>query len=119
MFAIALHVYLKLLYNRMYTAAPSAEYPSSQHDLRHRHKKCGGKPGDFTRSRNTIIAALILVCALGFGSLGGITFDVLGASVTLSGLAMASIVGIAANAILRVMNMNLKCRGGKRQVPDI
>ena len=55
---------------------------------------------DFTRSRNTIIAALILVCALGFNGLGGITFDVLGASVTLSGLAIASIVGIAANAIL-------------------
>ena len=55
---------------------------------------------DFTRSRNTIIAALILVCALGFNSLGGITFHVLGASVTLSGLAIASIVGIIANAVL-------------------
>ena len=29
---------------------------------------------DFTRSRNTIIAALILVCALGFNSIGGISF---------------------------------------------
>ena len=55
---------------------------------------------DFTRSRNTIIAALILVCALGFNSLGGITFHVLGASFTLSGLAIASIVGIIANAVL-------------------
>lgn len=55
---------------------------------------------DFTRSRNTIIAALILVCALGFNSLGGITFTLLGADITLSGLAIASIVGIAANAIL-------------------
>ncbi len=55
---------------------------------------------DFTRSRNTIIAALILVCALGFNSLGGITFTLFGASVTLSGLAIASIVGIVVNAIL-------------------
>ncbi len=55
---------------------------------------------DFTRSRNTIIAALILVCALGFNSLGGITFTVAGANITLSGLAIASIVGIIANAIL-------------------
>ena len=67
---------------------------------------------DFTRSRNTIIAALILVCALGFNGLGGITFDVLGASVTLSGLAIASIVGIAANAILpgkTTSSRHIKC----------
>lgn len=55
---------------------------------------------DFTKSRNTIIAALILVCALGFNSLGGITFTLFGASITLSGLAIASIVGIIVNAIL-------------------
>ena len=55
---------------------------------------------DFTRSRNTIIAALILVCALGFNSVGGISFTLFGADVTLSGLAIASIVGIVANAVL-------------------
>lgn len=55
---------------------------------------------DFTRSRNTIIAALILVCALGFNSLGGVTFAVFGVDINLSGLAIASIVGIGANAIL-------------------
>jgi len=55
---------------------------------------------DFTKSRNTIIAALILVCALGFNSVGGISFTVAGATITLSGLAIAAIVGIAANAIL-------------------
>ena len=55
---------------------------------------------DFTKSRNTIIAALILVCALGFNSLGGISFTLFGANITLSGLAIASIVGILANAIL-------------------
>ncbi len=55
---------------------------------------------DFTRSRNTIIAALILVCALGFNSIGGISFTVFGATISLSGLAIASIVGIVVNAIL-------------------
>ena len=55
---------------------------------------------DFTRSRNTIIAALIHVCALGFNSLGGVTFAVFGVDINLSGLAIASIVGIGANAIL-------------------
>ena len=55
---------------------------------------------DFTRSRNTIIAALILVCALGFNSIGGISFNLWGATITLSGLAIASIVGIVANAII-------------------
>ena len=55
---------------------------------------------DFTRSRNTIIAALILVCALGFNAAGGITFTIGSVTITLSGLAIASIVGIVANAIL-------------------
>ena len=55
---------------------------------------------DFTQSRNLIIAAVILVSALGFNSTGGITFMVAGASVTLSGLAIAAILGIALNAIL-------------------
>lgn len=55
---------------------------------------------DFTKSRNTIIAALILVCALGFTSVGGISFKVAGATITLSGLAIAAIIGILANAVL-------------------
>ena len=55
---------------------------------------------DFTKSRNTIIAALILVCALGFSATGGIPFQAFGATVTLSGLAIAALVGIIANAIL-------------------
>ncbi|MDD6154579.1 MAG: uracil-xanthine permease family protein [Eubacteriales bacterium] len=53
---------------------------------------------DFTRSRNTIIAALILVCALGFTD--GVTFHIAKFTITLSGLAIASIVGILTNAIL-------------------
>ena len=55
---------------------------------------------DFTRSRNTIIAALILVCALGFNSIGGISFNAFGATISLSGLAIASLVGIIVNAVL-------------------
>ena len=55
---------------------------------------------DFTRSRNTIIAALILVCAQGFNSIGGISFNAFGATISLSGLAIASLVGIIVNAVL-------------------
>ncbi len=55
---------------------------------------------DFTVSRNLIIAAVILVSALGFNAIGGITFTVAGFSITLSGLALAAIAGIALNAIL-------------------
>lgn len=55
---------------------------------------------DFTNSRNLIIAAVILVCALGFDSVGGITFTVAGLAVNLSGLAIAAIAGILLNAIL-------------------
>ena len=53
---------------------------------------------DFTNSRNLIIAAVILVCGLGFS--GGLTFQVAGASITLTSLAIAAIAGIALNAIL-------------------
>ncbi|MDE6260859.1 MAG: uracil-xanthine permease family protein [Oscillospiraceae bacterium] len=53
---------------------------------------------DFTNSRNLIIAAVILVCGLGFS--GGLTFEVGGASITLTSLAIAAIAGILLNAIL-------------------
>lgn len=53
---------------------------------------------DFTNSRNLIIAAVILVCGLGFTN--GITFAVGGASITLTSLAIAAIAGIALNAVL-------------------
>ena len=53
---------------------------------------------DFTKSRNLIIAAVILVCGLGFSS--GITFVVAGTSITLTGLAIAALAGIILNAIL-------------------
>ena len=53
---------------------------------------------DFTNSRNLIIAAVILVCGLGFT--GGLTFQVGGASITLTALAIAAIAGIILNAVL-------------------
>lgn len=53
---------------------------------------------DFTKSRNLVIAAVILVCGLGFSS--GLTFNVGGTPVTLTGLALAAIFGIVLNAIL-------------------
>ena len=51
---------------------------------------------DFTNTRNVIIAALILVLAIGINYSGSIQIGV----VSLSGLAVASIVGILLNAIL-------------------
>ena len=53
---------------------------------------------DFTKSRNLIIAAVILVSGLGFSD--GLTFTVGSTSITLTGLAIAAIAGILLNAIL-------------------
>ena len=53
---------------------------------------------DFTNSRNLIIAAVILVCGLGFTD--GLTFQIGAASITLTSLAIAAIAGIVLNAIL-------------------
>ena len=51
---------------------------------------------DFTNTRNVIIAALILVLAIGINYSGSIQIGI----VSLSGLAVASVVGILLNAIL-------------------
>ncbi|MBO7667636.1 MAG: uracil-xanthine permease [Firmicutes bacterium] len=58
---------------------------------------------DFTNTRNVIIAALILVLAIGikyYTASGSIDFTVGSITVGLSGLATAAIVGILLNAIL-------------------
>ncbi len=55
---------------------------------------------DLTKSRNLIIAAVIFVSGLGFSSVGGITFTVGSATITLSGLAIAALCGVILNAIL-------------------
>ena len=52
---------------------------------------------DFSKARNTIIAAVILVVALGVSN--GITFNVGSATINLSALACASIAGIVLNLI--------------------
>ena len=53
---------------------------------------------DFTHSRNLIIAAVILVCGLGFSD--GLTFTIGSTDITLTSLAIAAIAGIVLNAII-------------------
>lgn len=55
---------------------------------------------DLSKSRNIIVTATILVSALGFNSIGGISFSVAGTTITLTGLAIAAILGIVMNAVL-------------------
>ena len=57
---------------------------------------------DFTKSRNVIIAALIMSLALGisFSEAGAIAFQIGEVTISLSGLAVAAIVGILLNAVL-------------------
>ena len=57
---------------------------------------------DFTRSRNVIIAALIMSLSLGisFSAAGAISFSFGSVNISLSGLAVASLVGVLLNAIL-------------------
>jgi len=57
---------------------------------------------DFTNTRNVIIAAIILVTSLGiqFSTAGGLTFTIGSVTITLTGLAVAAILGILLNAIL-------------------
>lgn len=59
---------------------------------------------DFSKARNTIIAAVILVVALGLNN--GITFTVAGNTITLTALAVASIVGIVLNIIFPEKDFN-------------
>ncbi len=53
---------------------------------------------DLTKSRNLIIAAVILVCGLGFSA--GITFTIGGVAIKLTSLAIAAIAGVGLNASL-------------------
>lgn len=55
---------------------------------------------DLTKSRNLIIAAVMFVSGLGFSSIGGISFTIGTATITLTGLAIAAILGVGLNAIL-------------------
>lgn len=53
---------------------------------------------DFSKSRNLLIAAIILVCSLGMTA--GLTFHIGTLTITLSALAVGSLAGIILNAIL-------------------
>ncbi|NLV98939.1 MAG: uracil-xanthine permease, partial [Clostridiaceae bacterium] len=55
---------------------------------------------DLTKTRNLVVAALILVSGLGFDAIGGLTIPIGETQLVFSGLAIAAIVGIVLNAIL-------------------
>ena len=55
---------------------------------------------DFTKSRNVLIAAMIMGLAIGVSYAGSIIIPIGSITISLSGLAVAAIVGIAMNAIL-------------------
>ena len=57
---------------------------------------------DFTKTRNVIIAALILVLSIGvnYSAAGSIAFQIAGITISLSGLAVGALTGILLNAIL-------------------
>lgn len=55
---------------------------------------------DFTHSRNLIIVAVILVTGLGINTIGGLTIAVAGISISVSGLFVATVLGVLLNALL-------------------
>lgn len=57
---------------------------------------------DFSKSRNVIIAALILVLSIGinYSAAGSISFTIGSATISLTGLAVGALVGIILNAVL-------------------
>ncbi len=76
---------------------------------------------DFTKSRNVIIAALILVLSIGinFSAAGSISFAVGSATIALSGLAVGSLVGIILNAILPGKDYNFNEDAGSETGADL
>lgn len=71
---------------------------------------------DFSKARNTIIAAVILVCALGLGD--GVSFSIGEFDITLSGLAVAAIAGIALNAVFPGKDYDFS-KAGKKLEKDV
>ncbi len=55
---------------------------------------------DFTHSRNLLIVGIILVLGLGIGGLGGIAVTIGSVNLNISGLFVAVVVGVIANALL-------------------
>ena len=63
---------------------------------------------DLTKSRNLIVVAVMFVSGLGFSSVGGITFTIGSITITLTGLAIAAILGVMLNAILPEKDYNFE-----------
>ncbi|MBQ5598748.1 MAG: uracil-xanthine permease, partial [Lachnospiraceae bacterium] len=65
---------------------------------------------DFTKSRNVIIAALILVLAIGvnYSNAGAIVFHIGELTISLSGLAAGALAGIGLNAVLPDKDFHLE-----------
>ena len=61
---------------------------------------------DFSKARNTIVAAVILVISLGLTN--GVTFSIGSATITLTALAVASIAGIILNVIFPDKDFNFE-----------
>lgn len=59
---------------------------------------------DFTKSRNVLIAAMILGLAVGISYNGAVVLTLGSVTISLSGLAVAALVGIAMNAVLPGMD---------------
>ena len=68
---------------------------------------------DFKNNRNVIIAALILVLTIGisYSSVGAISFAIGAVNISLSGLAVGSLVGIILNAILPGKDYKFDAKG--------
>jgi uracil permease len=76
---------------------------------------------DFSKSRNVIIAALILVLSIGinFSAAGAIAFSIGDANIALSGLAVGSLVGIILNAVLPGKDFNFNEDTGTETGADL
>ena len=76
---------------------------------------------DFSKSRNVIVAALILVLSIGihFSDAKAIGFDIGKAHIALSGLAVGSLIGILMNAILPGKDYNFNENTGSETGVDL
>ncbi len=77
---------------------------------------------DFSKSRNVIIAALILVLSIGikyYDASGAVSFAVGNITISLSGLAIAALVGIILNAVLPGKDYEFKTENPKEAHPGV
>ena len=76
---------------------------------------------DFMKSRNVLITALILVLSLGiaYSAAGAIVVPVGGITISLSGLAVGSIVGILMNVVLPGHEEAVGAPREPEEMPDV